>query len=456
MKTLLVLCVLIASERYAVGGFCKSHRNSLPYCERDREKTDKVLCTGTFNHSYTAVTKLKTLVICNILHHEYDPRLISKFQHLYRFTLIYSNITHFTHPFPEHLHLQILNLTRLDLTHINVEIFRNLRNLKILDLSYNKLKTFGKHHSEFLPKLEQLYLRGNSLECNHDLKWILGKRNGKISLSKKVVDLNQVTCSVNEQYPGKPALIVMNWMKCLDSECPHHGSMVCKCNLDNVVSPPGLQSLVPVITVNCSNMGFTVLPSKLPHNTTVLILNNNQITDVSPLLNNSWYQGVSDIYLDNNRISAVDQLERADWLSSFRVFSLRGNNLTTIPTYAFDHAFERNTKIAKVYFGNNSWVCDCSFTPGFQELLRKYSPLIYDIKDIRCAVSEYDSNSKEVIKGLALVSICRDPAEFPLSPWDVLNIILITLIFTVYFKLIYDYWVYKTTTKLPWVATKIP
>ncbi|BES92857.1 leucine rich repeat [Nesidiocoris tenuis] len=459
MKVFLILLVVLIASKWkgVAGGFCQNQRNSATHCEKiEVNKTDKILCTGEFNHSYTEYTKLRTLVICNVGSNGYDPRVISHFQHLYRFTLIYSNITYFTQPFPEHLHLQVLNLTHLGIHRLQVDVFRNLKFLKILDLSYNRLRSFGKHHSEFLPSLQQLYLRGNKWECNAELKWILGKRHG--NLSRKVADLNRLVCS-DSKFEGKspPALTVMTMIKNLELECPRRGDFYCKCKLDNVVQNTlNDRTWEPVITVNCSNMDFTELPAQLPNRTKNLIINNNKIANVTPLLNNSWYRGVSYIDLENNRISFVDQLEGSDWLVTFNVLNLRGNNLTTLPTYAFDNAFEKNSNILAVYLENNSWVCDCSFTPKFQDLLKKHRRIIYDWERIRCAESNHDLNSYKVIKDLPLVSICMNPNSFPLSVWDIINAVLTFLIGFVLVKFLYDYWVYKTTAQLPWIASKIP
>jgi hypothetical protein len=73
-----------------------------------------------------------------------------------------------------------------------------------------------------------------------------------------------------------------------------------------------------------------------------------------------------DMFLDDNHIRSIEALEGADWLLTFRVLSLRSNQLTQVPTYALDNALERNRNAGIVYLGNNPWICDCFFTPSFQ------------------------------------------------------------------------------------------
>lgn len=53
-----------------------------------------------------------------------------------------------------------------------------------------------------------------------------------------------------------------------------------------------------------------------------------QISDVGPL--RTTYRDVQDVYLDYNHISSLDVLEDAYWLNNFRVFSLKGNKLTSV------------------------------------------------------------------------------------------------------------------------------
>lgn len=40
--------------------------------------------------------------------------------------------------------------------------------------------------------------------------------------------------------------------------------------------------------------------------------------------------------------------------------------LFQLPTYALENALLHNNNVAELYLGNNSWTCDCHFTPSFQ------------------------------------------------------------------------------------------
>ena len=80
-----------------------------------------------------------------------------------------------------------------------------------------------------------------------------------------------------------------------------------------------------------------------------------------------------------------------------------------------------------------------------------------DVNDVRCTVTNGDENSGKIIRDLTRTEICVSSDEDPLlHPLDVLNIILALLIFLIIGKLLYDYWSFRKTGKLPWIVAKIP
>lgn len=55
-----------------------------------------------------------------------------------------------------------------------------------------------------------------------------------------------------------------------------------------------------------------------------------QIQDLTPLTTNPAYKGVIDLYLDDNLVESIVQLEGSSWVDRFRLLSLRGNKLTDV------------------------------------------------------------------------------------------------------------------------------
>ncbi|KAL3272523.1 hypothetical protein HHI36_013999 [Cryptolaemus montrouzieri] len=372
--------------------------------------------------------------------------LVSKFPLLTNVTVVHGkNITKLISP-PAENNIQVLILNNLRLRRIRKEFFPNFTKLEELSLKSNNLKNLPKQIE--LPSIKAIYLSGNKWNCSLNLDWVL-------QLDESIVkDYHNLTCH-EEPHPGKSLVEIATFMREIEDECPHR----CYCSLPKVVIEPETEILEPIISVDCSYKGFTKFPETLPHKTKTLFLQGNEICSVSPLRTNPLYKNILDLYLDNNKIFSIEELEGAEWLTQFRVLSLRGNRLTQIPTYAIDNALQQNSNMpnaVRLILGDNPWRCDCPFTPVFQEMLQKFAHQISDIMEIKCSYIEGDENSLVPILELSRSSVCRFPSEYSVQALDLINIILIFLIITVLVKLAYDYYHFKKTGRLPWIVTKMP
>ncbi|PSN36318.1 Protein singed wings 2 [Blattella germanica] len=91
-----------------------------------------------------------------------------------------------------------------------------------------------------------------------------------------------------------------------------------------------------------------------------------------------------------------------------------------------------------------------------KDFIIKYRQLVSDIDDVKCSSDSGDDNSLTQIQTLSRSSVCREPSEYLIRPLDLLNGILASLIVLVVGKLMYDYWSFKKTGKLPWIVAKMP
>ena len=66
--------------------------------------------------------------------------------------------------------LLLLGITDCNVSSVSVETFANVSAMEMLDLSYNNLRTLDINILRALPKLSLLYLYGNSLQCDCQLK----------------------------------------------------------------------------------------------------------------------------------------------------------------------------------------------------------------------------------------------------------------------------------------------
>lgn len=103
--------------------------------------------------------------------------------------------------------------------------------------------------------------------------------------------------------------------------------------MSNIIYDINTEELQPIISVNCSGRDLDQLPTNLPAYTKILILKENNIEDLTPLLTNVAYKTVQDLYLDNNRVKSIEELEGSYWLRNFRVLSLSGNELSQVPIW---------------------------------------------------------------------------------------------------------------------------
>ncbi|XP_026668549.1 protein singed wings 2 [Ceratina calcarata] len=397
---------------------------------------------------------VRTLVLCYWPAETFDPQdVLQGFSSLKKLIIEKSNLTRLVSTFSNKSRsIEKLEIIETELKELPRGAFDDLLNLKILDVRNNSLQeidveTFNIH------SLHHVYLSGNPLKCSENTKWILDQ--GKGSLSHKITDKEHLRCTV--PYDGRPLIPVVEIINTLKDECR---KTVCDCELVYVLGNGGKhiqKQLTAFTSVNCSHRGLTEMPNFLPANTTTLRLSGNQITDVTPLTTNPVYEGVIDLYLDNNMIRSIVKLEGSSWVDRFRVLDLRGNKLNDLPTYALQNALQHNQNAVSLFLGKNPWQCDCFFTPGFQDLIIRYTNIVKDTNDVKCSLNNGDENSGKIIRDLKRTEICVSPEEnILIHPLDVLNIILALLIFFIIGKLLYDYWCFKKTGKLPWIVTKIP
>ncbi|KAF5293488.1 hypothetical protein FQA39_LY02973 [Lamprigera yunnana] len=394
-------------------------------------------------------TNTRILEICNLEREVLNLHKITiEFPYLTNITVWQGNVSTIAGTFSPNNRIKVLQLRNLLVRSLPSKSFNFLKNLEVLDLSGNHLQSLDNRTVLEINRVPKTNLSSNHWNCSLDLEWAL-------NLNKSIVNnLTDFTC-YQSPYAGKPVIAIAHIKKDVHDSCPKK----CECSLPDVVTDPSNLELEPIIEVNCSKRNFSDFPLTLPKKTKILLLDKNNLNNLSALILNHIYKDVQDVNLDNNFIDNIDGLEGSYWFQHFRVLSLRNNLVTQLPTYALDNALQQNPNMpaaVRVYFGGNPWKCDCAFIPSFQELLRKYEDQIIDTEDVRCSYIEGDENSYAMILDLSRSSLCRLPSDYSVHTLDLVNGILASLIIFILGKLAYDYYHFKRTGQLPWIVTKIP
>ncbi|XP_046614858.1 protein singed wings 2 [Neodiprion virginianus] len=427
----------------------------MDHCE-STPSTFHLICYGDLHGEWKSGSgSVHFLTLCGWPEESLDPEdLLSKFPALRNLSIIDSNVTHLVSGFPgTATDLEVVTFGGTSLEELPRAAFSNLQSLRILDLRNNALRFVDPTAIEG-QSLQYVYLSGNPFNCASEMTWILNSNNE--SVASRVVDRDKLTCTLASK-TDHPLVQMMEITAEVADQCQ---KTVCSCDLTYVVSTmtgsSNRKQLLAFVTVNCSSKGLTELPEFLPQNTTTLHLAKNKIRDLTPLTKNPVYRKVIDLYLDDNEVESIAILEGSDWLDHFRAFSLRGNRLSYVPPYVIENALQQNDHPVAILLGKNPWRCDCHFTPGFQVLLRSHTGLFKDVEDVTCAEIQDDENSGKQISHLSRTAICTSPDQHWIQPLDILNVVLASLIFFVLGKLLYDYWTFKKTGKLPWIVAKMP
>ncbi|XP_062128123.1 protein singed wings 2 isoform X1 [Drosophila sulfurigaster albostrigata] len=401
------------------------------------------------NSKHGKLLPVRQLLLCGLPQAAFN-RLgeLQRFPQLRSLTIEYGDFTELTFDFPEMFHLQAINISWTNLTHISSRTFKRLHTLKILDLRWNQLIQL--EGPLILPHtFQQLYLAGNPWNCTRNFKWLLLQPDK----GRLVADRDELICT-DGKYKELQMMLVMHYKVTVRKECESHEELRnCTCLMTYMH-----KTYTPHYTIICSNLQFNRLPSYLPVNTSSLYINDNLISDVSPLRDNPHYRDVVDMQLSNNRISSIDILEDTYWLQNFRMLNLHGNLLRKFQVYALDNALEDNPHGARLLFSKNPWHCTCKFGMRLRQLLTKYIDIVPDAYNVTCTYSNGDELRHAKVLSLTREDMCNvDPVdEWFMHPIDLLNCIFASLILLILGKLGYDYYFYRYHGKVPWIVLKMP
>ena len=90
-----------------------------------------------------------------------------------------------------------------------------------------------------------------------------------------------------------------------------------------------------------------------------------------------------------------------------------------------------------------------------QTFIAQYWSLIKDFTKVSCGQNEGENAGKKIV-AVERSSVCRNPDAGAINLMDVLNVFLALITVCTVGKLLYDYYAYRKTGQLPWLASKMP
>ncbi|KAJ8679556.1 hypothetical protein QAD02_015343 [Eretmocerus hayati] len=342
-----------------------------------------------------------------------------------------------------------LNLSNNALLEMDNNSLVRLSQLSTLDLSYNNLT--------HLPALNLmngrefwLDIAGSGTLLCHDIAQSINKTGeNQIIFNRE----NETVCSSSKTFhwfnsTERVPLKQVRYINTFQNECPKGENWQCNCEISRWEF---LKDKTPVlsVSVDCSNIQLTQLPPKLPQNTMILNVSNNNITTLDELSTNPNYEGLREFVADYNNISSINKLEGSKFIDNYAFLSLRHNKIKSLPTYILTSTVNDksyNNLRYGVRFGGNELYCDCNTAKSLKVWLQAK---VLDSEEVLC------ENVKEKVVDLEPSKMCVHPGDWT----DYIYYIIATevlLLIGLIAKVSYDYWVFKTAGYLPWPANKMP
>lgn len=303
-----------------------------------------ISCVGTNTSSYLDIH------IINAEQREVNVGQMNLLKQVDSLIITDGNITKITGQFSRFSSIKCLNFSNNNITEINERALLNLNQLQILDLSANNLTKLPSP-----PTTTKVDVRGNlKISCKN----VSSAIERGVDFLFKDVSVCEVE-TVYHWFNSTASISIQNLenMKQLDDDCPDG----CKCVPDRMFYSKlegGENSLVFIAKVDCSNLGLTKLPIKLPENTLSLNISNNSISSLAALVDNDFYQNIKSLFADDNLIKSIVELEGSKFLENFTKLSLKNNKIKDIPFYILSN-LERNLNGKLVYLGGNRIHCEC-------------------------------------------------------------------------------------------------
>nr|ANG08888.1 toll family protein 10 [Oncopeltus fasciatus] len=227
--------------------------------------------------------------------------------------------------------------------------FQKKANLSRVVLFANKIQTLDLAALTLEPvpndkELPQFYLGNNPIHCDCTMEWLQRiNQPTRLRIHPRVMDLDSVTCHLTHSR-GSPTKPLMD-LKTSQFLCPYetHCFALCHCcDFDacdcEMTCPANCTCYHDHIwsanVVDCSNAGYTSVPTKIPMDATEIYLDGNDLGE----LGSHVFIGkkkLEVLYLNNSNIDSLHN-RTFNGVTSLRVLHMENNHLHELRGFEFD------------------------------------------------------------------------------------------------------------------------
>ncbi|XP_064455346.1 protein toll-like isoform X2 [Ornithodoros turicata] len=281
--------------------------------------------------------------------------------------------------------------------------FKELPRLEKLLLQNNSLTTI--HRASFPTasmSLKIINIAGNPLHCDCQISWLLEDRTG---VSLQGIPL----CDTPFWWQGSSLRnLTLEDLQHWPEDCDHRCTCTCHVNED----------YSRVTNVDCSNRGLTHIPERVPRDTHLINLGQNQLRATgSFFVERTPY--LHTLLLRDNSLANIEAMHIPRGL---KLLDLRNNSLTRLPT-----PVASQLNLSRLWLSGNPWSCGCE-AYDFQVWARVHEDVVRD--SIICAEGSNPSVSQKPLMLLDSVDFCPpDISEF--VTFGVPVFVLLTIVLTV-------------------------
>lgn len=342
--------------------------------------------------------------------------------------------------------LETLRLNHNRLKQVAPDTFIRSSRLRRVELIGNLLENLPLSALRFPPvssgkQLPEFYIGGNPFVCDCSMEWLTRVNQLEVLRQHpRIVDLDAIVCRPTFSRPNQLVPLVETRPK--DFLCPYksHCFTLCHCcdfdACDCEMSCPSNctcyhDTAWSANIVECSNLQFSEIPSRIPMDATeiyldgnhlpalgshifigkknlrVLYLNGSNVESIKNktfnglknslevlLLNdnnlrelNGWefadLENLRELYLHNNQLRFIAK-ETFSRLSFLQVLRIDGNLLTNFPVWELSG----NGYLNSVMLANNPWSCECEYLIPYRAWVAAKSTIVVDFSLARCEPNE--------------------------------------------------------------------